>query len=455
MITIVEGQGLGAGKSYLVVTMVIQYLVSGGTVFATGNFKLKWTEMKEYVRKTYGLELQDSQYRIIEAKDTFRIHEETAPGTPDNPVLIVLDEVQQQLNARDWADKSKRALFDWCCQSRHDDNDLIFISQSAHNIDKQVARFATHIYRVKNGKALSKFLLSVWPWFENYFVVNQYDQSGKNLLERKWTKKDPKIFGVYESKCMRGTHNRGVAAIAKLKLQKTKTKKMKLFPVLIILALCAVGYGAWSGNKTWNTLKTDKKADKTEAAKSTETAKPIVQLPPPQQSDCCGAYDIVTEQLRGTDYQSYLRTDKATYIAGQMSPRGMVQSIEGLTVRLNSPKGRTLFIVAQDAAIQSREPLPTPDLQKPVAVPPQPAVATTTQQAPFLDPSYEVSNPVQLLEKAASSPAITVSSDSSLPRERVMPFGITGAKSPSQPPKIQPKKSSVTVRDSSGKVTSL
>src|ERR1700736_2012900 len=205
MIEVFEGFGLGSGKSYFVVTRLISHFKAGGTAVVVDTMEILWENLKAYVLKSSGYILQDCQFRTLSEEKILALFEHTPPGDDDIPVVIVLDECHNKLNARDWNDKSKRALFDWCTQSRHDNNDIWFISQSAHNIDKQVRRLATFIWRVRNtanwgGNIITHFLklmkFVTWGWHTGaYFVVSQLDQDGRTLVGRKrWLDQDWEIL---------------------------------------------------------------------------------------------------------------------------------------------------------------------------------------------------------------------------------------------------------------------
>lgn len=464
MIEIIQGAGVGAGKTYFaVLEKVIPHLVRGGTVYCTSNFQLNWPAMKDYVAAEYGLILEDSQYVEVPAADTWRIHEITPPGTDECPVLIVLDECHAQLNSRDWNDSKKRAMFDWATQSRHDDNDLLFISQHFNNIDNQVRKLATFVWNIKNGSGLPKMLTYVMPWMANRFFVNQCQQDGKTVIEHRTIPKDKKIFGVYTSKSMRGTHKRGRDAVAKLTLKKIP-KKMRLVPIILVglfvLSLVAGAFGIARLKK--NGLVPHKPTveqappEKKPAANHLAPLTQSLITSQAQSADCCGSYDIVNEKLRGTDFQTYMRTDQATYLKGQMSPKGFVVSIQGSTVRIESPKGRTVFVVAQDAVQQfdsTNQPIPA--VVAPATLPA--TLASSPVPSQFTDPSYVVSNPVQLLEANAMQSVTQAAPEEQMapPRQRVNLRGTRPAISSAPPSKNSPVKGKITVKDSSGRVSAL
>ncbi|MEI9893683.1 MAG: zonular occludens toxin domain-containing protein [Chthoniobacter sp.] len=202
MITLVEGLGVGAGKSYYVTHQIARHIAAGGTVYHTDDYCPQWETFygpMEYQRpetifsalrelflgpigrprpmglaycieRKFSVLAERDQLIEVSADDVWKLHEVTKPGTDDCPVLIVVDEGQGGLNARDTMQKQKRPLFDWCCQSRHDSNDLIFLTQHVNNIDSQLRRICSAIFYVRNlaqvgFPGLGKIPLFLWQEF--------------------------------------------------------------------------------------------------------------------------------------------------------------------------------------------------------------------------------------------------------------------------------------------------
>lgn len=342
MITIVDGVGVGAGKSYYVASFLLNYLAAGGTVYTTHNFKLKWPEFKALAAQRFGVELEDDQYHSVPAEDTPRIHELTPPGTDDNPVLLVLDEAQDELNTRDTRDDKKRSFFKFLCQSRHDNNDLLFVTQDMDNIDVQIRRLATYVIRVRN---MANFIVAGVRWPFKQFLWHVFDRGGKNLLRREWTKHDKDIFGVYISKAMQGAHKRVGAAVPRKQLRRAHKKPMKVMIFFAVAGLILGGFVAvprvmamWSGGTT-----------KEGKVKATPEPKPKLAPIPATPTTAIAAYEIHTELFRGMSEGVYLRTDRATYEVGRMSSRGMVEMVRGPVARLRTPTGALLYVVGDES----------------------------------------------------------------------------------------------------------
>jgi len=345
MITIVHGRGVGAGKSYYTCRQIITHLASGGTVYAAETFGLKWPETKAECERLHGVVIEDGQYRTFPEEDIPRLHEVTPPGTDDCPVLIVVDEAHGELNARDWGDQRKKAFFKWLTQSRHDNCDVLFITQHMHNMDKQIARLATYIISLRNMAGFTFPGLGEWPFKQ--FVVNRYDADGKTFLKRDWLWHSQRIFACYTSKIMGGSHKRLDGVVTRRNLQKTKTKPKPMKIILIVVMLALVG----GGLLLWKTK--EKVADL--KPPSMPTSAPASPSAPSQPGTMPGratpaqmpaAYTISHEKFRGRVGLWELHTDVAQYYVGRMSVHGLVVSVAVDTVRIVRPDGGLHYVVA-------------------------------------------------------------------------------------------------------------
>lgn len=383
MIETIEGRGVGAGKSYYACMRILAHIAQGGTVYASSTFGLNWEASAKLIYQRWGVVPESDQYHVFDEGDIKRLHEVTPPGTPDMPVLIVIDECHGELNARDWADASKKAFFKWLTQSRHDDNDVIFISQSAHNIDKQIARLVTYISRVRNMRNFSFPGIGKWPLAQ--FVVNRFDQDGKTLLDRKWFWHDKGIFGCYESKVMRGSHRRinGVG-VPKKQLQKKAAapNNMAKIILVIVLALAAFAWWRFSSKKEVKppeppatqipAAAPQAKGDERPAPPHLRTGRQGVQL---REGELL-AYDVFPETLRAVSRYE-VRTDEGEYRIGRMSKRGLVVAINDEVVRIVQPDGRLGFIVADaktQAGTAAAKPVATPAPEVPAPSTPAPVI---------------------------------------------------------------------------------
>lgn len=195
MIEIFEGR-LGGGKTYSAVERILLALSRGQTVYS--NIKLYHGNIALYLEAVYGVELQPGQLNTLTYEEIPTFHKFCKWGTPDCPTLLVVDEVHIWFNARDWAN-AMREVLDFLTQSRKACLDIIFISQSADNIDKQFRRLIQYIWRFRD---MSKFQVPAlgirWPL--NQILQLGYDgQDGRTKQFQRWAFKDKKIFSCYET----------------------------------------------------------------------------------------------------------------------------------------------------------------------------------------------------------------------------------------------------------------
>jgi hypothetical protein len=335
MIEVIEGKGVGAGKSYMVLERLMLHWLKGGTACVSDTVEIKWDDCKAYAALVGRVILDDSQLRVITAADTQRLHEVTPAGSGDCPVLIVVDEAQDAFNARDWSDKGKRGFFAWLCQSRHDDNDVIILSQSAANVDKQVRRLCTFIWITRNteffpiaGHSMSDWIR--WITFGlnhgKYFIRTQLDQDGRTPLQKKWVRGNYKLFGCYESKSMRMKHQRATdEAVARLMLEKVKpppNARMKyIIPVVVIASLFAVCKLAFGGGK-----------QKAAPAKTSIVAPGAAGAP----GEASRMHDgqVIRATLNGS-FKGFLQTaEHGVFEVGHDSALGWVEAIDGFRARV-------------------------------------------------------------------------------------------------------------------------
>jgi hypothetical protein len=377
MIEIVQGVGVGAGKSYYATSeVVLPHLARGGTVYASSSYQLNWDGAKAYVARKYGVHIQEVQWNVVKQEDIYKLHELTPPGTDDCPLLLVIDEAQQGLNTRDTRDNQKRALFDWFCQSRHDNNDLLFLTQHVDNIDVQVRRLATHIIRIRNMATFKVAGVGMPMWLVKLgygFRVVRMDPSQKIVEETKFLPHDGKIFGAYISKACQGTHKRVGHAVARLQLEKvnkTKNPRMKFYLILIMCGLFGGGYMAYQSIK---------KATKPVESPNLRPGAPGQGLPvapgaaplvKKEENRFCEVYKTYSSfAVRSADGSQYfeetkLVTDRGTYIVGELSRHGMVLGMRRpsgsgkLVVVKCNDEGRTVYVVADTEGMAEKAELP-------------------------------------------------------------------------------------------------
>jgi zona occludens toxin (predicted ATPase) len=192
-----EGR-LGGGKTYSAVVRIVDHLRRGGLV-AT-NVELRWEPVAKYIADCFGVVVESSQLIRLEDEQIGLFHRHTPSGTAALPVLVVIDEAHLNFNSRDYAktDKLYRETLTFLTQSRKVHTDVIFISQSVLNMDKQFMRLVQFIWRFRD---LSKWKIPGIgiPYPLQQILCVQFDYDGRTILQRQFVRKNKRVFALYET----------------------------------------------------------------------------------------------------------------------------------------------------------------------------------------------------------------------------------------------------------------
>jgi len=198
MIEIFEGR-LGGGKTTAATIRILDHLRKGG--FVCTNVDLLWDGCLKYCRERWGVLLEERQLKILTEEEICEFYK-FCPRGGSLPVLVVLDEAHLWFNARDHAttDKFFRHTLSFLTQSRKLQTDIIFISQSALNLDRQFARLIQYVWRFRDMSRYRVPGLGIkLPFYSNKFLAVQYDYDGKTQFEKYWRTKDPKVFSCFQT----------------------------------------------------------------------------------------------------------------------------------------------------------------------------------------------------------------------------------------------------------------
>jgi hypothetical protein len=380
MIELFEGR-LGGGKTYNAVVRMVAQLARGGTVCT--NVQIIWPAIVEYVAKRWGVVLERDQCIELQDEQIFLFHRYIPKGDKDLPVLVVVDEAHLHFNARDHAqtDRKFRETLTFLTQSRKVNVDVIFISQSILNMDRQFGRLVQYIWRFRD---LSKWKIPglglSYP-FQQILCV-QYDYDGRTMLNRAFQQKDTRIFSLYNTDAIvrpfitleNVVTKRSLAKVEKRKL----TKMAKIFIPLGIIGGLICGYLLYSNfsnniGKDPN-AKTASSVNTTAAPQSAATAK----IATSDQTDeerkrSKQAYDIYAETFKAWNgiNKSLQTAENGWYQVGEMSTRGYVTAISERRVQVAQPDGRTGWVVANKDFVPPPPPSPTATpqvIEKPIIV---------------------------------------------------------------------------------------
>jgi len=372
MVELIEGR-LGGGKTYLAVVRALDQWLRGGIVCSNVDFL--WDAIKEHVAKKYDRVLDDRQLITLQDEQVGLFHKFTPSGVQGGPpVLVIIDEAHLTFNARDWSKTHKdyRETLTFLTQSRKVHTDVILISQSVLNMDKQFMRLVQYIWRCRD---LSKWRvpgLGVAYPFQTLLVV-QYDYDGTTVLRKSFEKKRVEIFNLYKTNSLLRTFPRLEGHETAFKLEKAKEKKAlsPMMKLLIPICIFAIALLAWKVfNNSKETGKPGPLAESTVGKLPGASPKPSAlqpqsgkQLNSDEQSIVNdGLYDIYAERfVAWSQADRSLQTERGWYALGEMSGRGYVTAISDRRAKLAQPNGRTAWVVAnRDRPRVAPSPTPRP-----------------------------------------------------------------------------------------------
>jgi hypothetical protein len=383
MIELYEGR-LGGGKTYSATVRMVDHVRRGGVVCT--NVEIKWDAVKDYIAKQFGLVAEDEQFIPLTDDEIGLFHRHTPSGTPELPVLVVIDEAHLTFNARDFAqtDKLYRETLTFLTQSRKVNTDVIFIAQSVLNMDKQFMRLVQFIWRFRDlGKWKIPGLGIKYP-FKQLLAV-QFDYDGKTILQRSFVNKDKRIFGLYNTNSLIRQFPRLQATTTKRTLAQVKAKNdmMKfVLPLGVAFGIvCAfilykkvsnIGTPKQTATQATNTIATPSTASGSRSVDTTKHTK--------EEDKQKTAYDIYAEEFQGWNSvdRSLKTKESGWYQVGEMSSRGYVTAVSDRRARVAQPDGRTGWVVAtRNSEIK---PAPTESIPPPPSPPPK--IITVPKNAP-------------------------------------------------------------------------
>lgn len=203
---IVTGK-LGSGKTLVSVSRIQEYL-SRRRVIAT-NLNLKLHHMPligRLARHTRVIRVPDKptleDFQAI-GRGT-RSYDESENG------LLVLDECGTWFNSRNWADKSRQPVIDWCLHARKLGWDVIFIIQDISLMDKQAREaLAEHVVYCRRLDRFSipiiSSLLKVMfagrvPLPKVHIGIVKYGDSQQSVTVDNWLYTGKQLYAAYDTK---------------------------------------------------------------------------------------------------------------------------------------------------------------------------------------------------------------------------------------------------------------
>lgn len=136
---------LGSGKTLSAVERIWDHLLRGGWVFT--NVQMHVDQVRD--RMLFLGYVYDPARLVILTGDMSQFHRQVMRGSDEQLVMVVIDEAHLSFNARDWT-KLDRELMDFATLCRKLDINLLFLTQSELNLDKQFLRLTSYLWICRN-----------------------------------------------------------------------------------------------------------------------------------------------------------------------------------------------------------------------------------------------------------------------------------------------------------------
>jgi len=203
---IVTGK-LGAGKTLVAIGRIQDYLARGRIVATNLDLKIhNMPKVGRLAKKTRVIRVPDKP-SLFDFESIGRgnlSYDESQNG------LLVLDECGTWFNSRNWSDKTRQPVIDWCLHARKLGWDIIFIIQDISLMDKQAREaLAEHVVYCRRTDKLSiPFIGGILSIFANYritlpkihFGIVKYGDLPTSLTVDKWTYTGKDLYSSYDTK---------------------------------------------------------------------------------------------------------------------------------------------------------------------------------------------------------------------------------------------------------------
>ena len=210
---------VGGGKSYNSVRRMMSYMARGGRV--ASNIELTgWDDKNQrFIESSpvlgflrgLGWEYQIGQYTYIPFDDMVSnphwFKRIPAGQDRDHRTLCVVDEATDLFDSLDGgklkSDLAYRELFRFLRLSRHAHIDVLFICQDLQSINSRLKGLVAGIWRSTDMKGFKLKGIPV-PFPFDTFLLQLFDRTGRNLIQREWVPKDKAVYTLYQSEVFGG-----------------------------------------------------------------------------------------------------------------------------------------------------------------------------------------------------------------------------------------------------------
>lgn len=254
----------GAGKSFLAVKTMLDYIASGGVCFSNiklsgledsgedGFFRWKFkpdSPVLSYLSKVLKWDYQDGQYSYIDLDkydESFLSH--VPSGTPEKRILLILDEVNEWFDSNDRGkvqrDSKYNELFKFLRLSRHYHIDVCFVLQDFQTLNSRLRGLCAQVIQSRDLQATKIAGIPI-PFPFKWFLWQYFNPKNGTPIKSVTWYKDPLVFACYDSFVgFSGVPLAGqVQSSFSSSQSKKKVKKMsKIERVFLYGIICLLGF---------------------------------------------------------------------------------------------------------------------------------------------------------------------------------------------------------------------
>jgi hypothetical protein len=295
-----------------------------------------------YLEDKFNWQYQKGQYNKLSNDDLQgELHALIPCGTPDKPVLCVLDEAVDFFDTDDRG-KANREFLSFLRHSRKQSVDLIFIAQDFTELNKRI-RNQTHFiwtfWDMQSFKIPGLRSTLPPPW-KNMILCQQWNRNMTGgVLKRVWKPRDIGLFGCYRTdelfRALKSADGKtdfsGEGKIIQGEFRMKPLEKVALFACLLFS-----GLQFFSGGKNHQV-----ESSAGGSAASAIPAKEDVFIP-----ETTVLYGTFQRMRVNGNWKSY-RVDGIEYIPGQMTTAGTVLAVTDNHVHIRDDRGNDTFIYQQ------------------------------------------------------------------------------------------------------------
>lgn len=198
---------LGSGKTLVTIGKIQDYLTRGRLVATNLDLRLHhMPKVGRFAKMTRVIRVPDKP----SLSDFESIGRGTTSYDEKDNGLLVLDECGTWFNSRNWSDKSRQPVIDWCLHARKLGWDIMFIIQDISLMDKQAREaLAEHVVYCRRmdklnipviGGLLSLIANSRMPLPKIHFGIVKYGDNPQSLTVDKWVYTGTDLYPAYDTK---------------------------------------------------------------------------------------------------------------------------------------------------------------------------------------------------------------------------------------------------------------